>query len=231
MELLNVHNFETMKRDQDAFDMHIYSDYTGYGAQEVLENQMILFTAAMKDSEPNALRLWTILSAFAHWAKINGEIMCQWSGRDDADGWSDSNFMVGMMVLATLNSLERAGLLVENSPLKDLGFVLALIGDFVYGEWEIQEEVPFFTRDEESTTENEPPIEACWPYIIVDYAKRHGIKIHGVLGVEDGFLKKFDDLEKAKLWNPQPGPDRWGWESKVSLCRLATTLALERCSR
>jgi hypothetical protein len=31
MVLLDISNLETLKRDQDAFGMRIYSDYTGYG--------------------------------------------------------------------------------------------------------------------------------------------------------------------------------------------------------
>jgi hypothetical protein len=30
---------EAQKRDQDLFGMHIYNDWTGYGLQEVVENQ------------------------------------------------------------------------------------------------------------------------------------------------------------------------------------------------
>lgn len=236
MDLLNIYDVETYKRDQDAFGMHIYSDFTGYGAQEVLENKMNLFTIAMKEKEPNAVRLWTLLSAFAHFTKADEDVMGFWSNRDDADGWRDSTFMVGMMTLATLNALERGGLLVEKSPIKDLGLVLALVGNFVFEQWEIQEEVPCFLSEEAQRWENEhlleplpeyldkPPMEACWPYIIVDYARRHGIKIEGIAGIKERFVDKFGDPEKAKQWAPGPGPDRWGWRSKVRATPFAYNL-------
>jgi hypothetical protein len=86
----------------------------------------------MKGKEPNSLRLWTLLSAFAHRVKLNDDVMGYWSNRDGADGWRDTTFMVGMMALATLNALERSGLLAEKSPVRDLGLVLALIRNFVY---------------------------------------------------------------------------------------------------
>ncbi len=37
-ELLENLDKEVEKRDQDRFDMHIYSDWTGWGISEVLEN-------------------------------------------------------------------------------------------------------------------------------------------------------------------------------------------------
>ena len=120
-------------------------------------------------------------------------------------------------------------MLARDSPTKDLGLVLALLGDFVYEQWEIQEEVPCFLSKEaqlwtsthllEELPEDlaKPPIEACWPYIIVDYARRHDIKIGGVHKIEERFVEKFGDEEKTNKWKTDSGPDRWGWREKVCI--------------
>jgi hypothetical protein len=58
MKLCSKYCLEAAKRDQDAFSMHVYNDFTAYGLQEVIEKQLNAFNELMKEKEPNAIRLW-----------------------------------------------------------------------------------------------------------------------------------------------------------------------------
>ena len=39
-ELVTKYSLESIKRDQDTFDMYVSNDFTGCGMQEVIENQL-----------------------------------------------------------------------------------------------------------------------------------------------------------------------------------------------
>jgi hypothetical protein len=125
---------------------------------------------------------------------------------DDGDLWRDTLFMVGLAALTTLNALERAGLLDQPTPLRDLGVVLAILGLFWVDNISVTGDVPVFDGMDK---------EECWPYTVVDYAKRHGIEIAGVYEIEKRFVEEYDNAEEAQNWKAKPGVDRWGWKTKV----------------
>ena len=49
-ELLQEWNVQQAKRDQDSFDMYIFSDFSGYGTCEVIENMVKSLTCEFKVS-------------------------------------------------------------------------------------------------------------------------------------------------------------------------------------
>jgi hypothetical protein len=202
------HHIAALKRDQDLFGMHIYNDWTGYGMQEVIENQLSAFNNTMnvnKGQEPDAVDLWIKLSVFAHWA--NGRELQPWMMMDDATKWRETGAMVGLMTLATLNALHRSGLLTKDSPIKDLGLIIALMGNFFADCASLTGEVPILEGCDEMET---------WQYEVVHYAKTAGVEIKGVHDIEKKFVEEHSSEEEVGAWKTREGVDRWGWKAKVS---------------
>ena len=132
-ELVAKYSLECTNRDQDNFSMYASNDFTGYGIQEVIENQLTAINSLMAkrhvSADELAVGLWVRLSAFAHWTQ--SQQLAPWFMMDDGQRWQDTVAMIGIAILATLNALDRAKLLMEHSPVRDLGLVLALLGDFI----------------------------------------------------------------------------------------------------
>ena len=207
-ELVKKYSLESIKRDEDSFDMVVSNDFTGYGLQEVIENQLTAINSLMAkrhvSADELAVGLWVRLSAFAHWTQ--SQQLAPWFMMDDGQRWQDTVAMIGIAILATLNALDRAKLLMEHSPVRDLGLVLALLGDFICDCLDQATTIPYLSSN---------PREICWPYKIVSYAKANGIKIKGVRGIEERFVQKFDDVDEANYWKRKECVDRWGWGTKV----------------
>ncbi|KNG52400.1 hypothetical protein TW65_00210 [Stemphylium lycopersici] len=146
-----------------------------------------------------AIGLWVRLSAFAHWTHSEG--LQPWSMMDDGERWQDTVALIGIVILATVNALNRANLLMEHSPINDLGLVLAILGDFICDCVDLS----LNTRED------------CWPYKIVSYAKASGIEIKGVYGIEDNFVQRFDNADEANRWKRKECVDRWGWGTKWTI--------------
>ncbi|KAF1949115.1 hypothetical protein CC80DRAFT_510763 [Byssothecium circinans] len=205
IELADEYHAQAEVRDQNNLNMLFNSDFTGYGLQEVIENQLSTINSCMiKRPEPKVIELWIRLSAFAHWATDRD--LTHWMMIDDSPRWSDTVAMIGYATIATLNTLDRARLLQKDSPIKDLGFVLALLGDFSTKCFDVAGGIPWISKR----------CEVCWPWKIVHYAKTNGIAIHGVSDIERNFVKKYDDEILVKWWNRKPCVDRWGWSTKAS---------------
>ncbi|KAG9185943.1 hypothetical protein G6011_02499 [Alternaria panax] len=192
-ELVTKYSLEAINRDQDSFDMYVSNDFTGYGMQEVIENQLTAINSLMAKrqlpADELAVELWVRLSAFAHWTQ--SQQLGPWFMIDDGQRWQDTVAMIGIAILATLNALDRAKLLMEQSPVKDMGLVLALIGDFICDCLDQATMIPYLSSN---------PREVCWPYKIVSYAKASGIEIKGVHGIEEKFVQRFDDVDEASYW-------------------------------
>ncbi|KAK7177380.1 hypothetical protein PSPO01_16573 [Paraphaeosphaeria sporulosa] len=216
-ELVTKYSLESTKRNQDVFSMYVSNDFTGYGMQEVVENQLTGINTLMAKrqfpADELAVGLWVRLSAFAHWTQ--SQELGPWIMMDDGERWEDTVAMIGIATLATLNSLDRAKLLKKHSPIKDLDLVLALLGDFICDCLDQITTVPYLSSNTR---------EGCWPYKIVSYAKANNIKIEGVHGIEGKFVQRFDNEDKANYWKRKECVDRWGWGTKVSNMSSQTTL-------
>jgi hypothetical protein len=208
-ELVTEYSLEATKRNQDDFDMYVSNDFTGYGMQEVVENQLreinTLMLKRQLPADELAVGLWVRLSAFAHWTQL--QQLDPWAMIDHAQRWEDTVALIGVAILATLNALDRAKLLKQHTPIKDLGLVLALLGDFICDCLDQTTTIPYLSSNDR---------EVCWPYKIVSYAKANNIKIKGVHGIEEKFVRRFDNDDKANYWKRKECVDRWGWGTKVN---------------
>jgi hypothetical protein len=216
-ELVTKYSLESTKRNQDIFSMYVSNDFTGNGMQEVIENQLTGINTLMAKrrlpADELAVGLWVRLSAFAHWTQ--SQQLGPWFMMEDGQRWQDTVAMIGIAILATLNALDRAKLLMEHSPVKDLGLVLALLGDFICDCLDQTTTIPYLSSNTR---------EVCWPYKIVSYAKASSIEIKGVHGIEGKFVQRFDNEDEANYWKRKECVDRWGWGTKVSNMSSQITL-------
>lgn len=68
--LVNTYRDEAERRDQDNFGMYIYNDFSGYGPQEVIENQLVAFNEVFNKKDYDPHRLWILLEAVAFWLTL-----------------------------------------------------------------------------------------------------------------------------------------------------------------
>lgn len=76
MRLENKYGIQEQKRDQDKFRMYIYNDFTGYGLQEVIENQLAAWAKEFRRKEPIPYEIWMMMQAFAFW--VNATDLGAW---------------------------------------------------------------------------------------------------------------------------------------------------------
>lgn len=66
-KLNKKYDLQTQKRDQDSFGMFIYNDFTGYGLQEVIQNQLFAFNKEFTFDKPSPFALWYMIESLAWW--------------------------------------------------------------------------------------------------------------------------------------------------------------------
>ncbi|KFY69617.1 hypothetical protein V496_00094 [Pseudogymnoascus sp. VKM F-4515 (FW-2607)] len=79
-KLNTKYDIQTQKRDQDLFGMYIYNDFTGYGLQEVIQNQLIAFNKEYTSDKPSPFPLWYTIEALAWWFNRTDTML--WSSKD-----------------------------------------------------------------------------------------------------------------------------------------------------
>lgn len=124
---------------------------------------------------------------------------------EDGDRWRMMGAMLGVAFLTSLNVLERAGLLSQNSPIKDLGLGIALMGRFTLECASLCSEVP--------VPEEWDRAAEVRPNVLVRYARDAGVKVEGVHGIEKDFVEKYP-AEGLERWKAKAGVDWWRWKTK-----------------
>ena len=109
-------------RNPDNFDMYTYNDHAGYGVMEVVRNLFLDFAEAVKENR-----------VMEQWAIVEGTALFMLCGAadpmamvDDGEGVTKMACDIGRMALTALTALDRAGLLAEDSEVKNIGFIMAL---------------------------------------------------------------------------------------------------------
>ena len=191
---LNLHK-EAWKRDQDSQGQYHYNDFSGYGFQEVVENMLFDFNKDYKKANSRSTNiLWHHVEAMAHFLGT-GDLM-HWMMQDDGDRLTQAFSVIGTMVLSVLDILEKEGLFITDSEIKDIPLVLALTIEFARGN-------PA-GRDEKTD----------WMKVVVGKAKKAGIELSDVLagGVND----TIEELKKEVIENDvldKDDEDRLTWEN------------------
>ncbi|KAF2813464.1 uncharacterized protein BDZ99DRAFT_460703 [Mytilinidion resinicola] len=200
--LVNEYTDQAQRRDQDNFDMYVYNDFTGYGLQEVVENQLVAFHEeyTKKDSDPH--RVFVHMEAMAIWLFINE--LAPWVGLDDGDRLCATVDAIGRALLTALNALERADLLKPDSKVKNLPMVLSMflsLASDLDGTGAMERDMLGADKDQ------------TWPHAVVAYARAHDIDLKGkgIYGSAET-VDKFDDMGMEDF-KKKAGPDRWGFKT------------------
>lgn len=132
-----VKNFqkEAMKRDQDVFGQYHYNDFSGYGFQEAVNNEIQAIHNECTKKNPDPLAVWYRITGLAYVVPGSGA----WFMSDDSDQIAQTIKLLGYVILATMELLKKKGLLTADSQIKDLSLVLAMYLGMVAG-WESMED-------------------------------------------------------------------------------------------
>jgi hypothetical protein len=187
---------EAMNRDQDMFGQYHYNDFSGYGFQEAVNNEIQAFHNEYTKKTADPLALWYRITGLAHVLPGTGA----WWMSDDSGQIADTLELIGYAILATMDVLLKNGLLTPDSKVKDLSLVLAMCLEMVAG-WE--------GRGNELT----------WRVPMIEKAEANGIKLSGPYGIEDRVESlKAEHDGKKRDWT------KFNWKKKVSTAfRLCVT--------
>ncbi|KAF2442733.1 hypothetical protein P171DRAFT_522459 [Karstenula rhodostoma CBS 690.94] len=178
----------------DYLQMYISNDFYGYGIQELLENLLIKFDAAIKEkTEEGRMAMWAVLSTTALWltAGQGNDYMMT----DDGARTAEVSALTGAALLTGLASIEESGELKADSKFLDLGIVITsfLLWAKDHEDYGIEDEA------------------VAWREHAVAYFDRSGLAFDkGISGTED-LLKKFRGQSSSK---PIEIIDLWGWTLK-----------------
>jgi len=199
--LVNVYTDQAERRDQDNFDMYVYNDFTGYGLQEVVENQLVAFHQEYikKDSDPH--RVFVHMEAMAIWLFTSE--LSPWMGLDDGDRLCATVDAIGQAFLTALNALERADLLKPDSKVKNIPMVMSMflsLADDLDGTGAMELDMLGLE------------IEQTWPQAVVAYAQAHDLNLEGkgIYGSAE-IADKFDDMSMEEF-KKRRSSDRWGFK-------------------
>ncbi|KFY67676.1 hypothetical protein V496_01462 [Pseudogymnoascus sp. VKM F-4515 (FW-2607)] len=192
-KLNKKYDIQTQKRDQDLFGMYIYNDFTGYGLQEVIQNQLYAFNKEYTSDKPSPFALWYTIEALAWW--FNSTDTMLWNMIDDGNRVYETLQIVGLTVLSTLNMLEQANLLENDSIILNIPLILSLflgfLGDFA-------DAMSFRGKDQN------------WPNAITAYAEKHNIMIKGKYGITG----KHYPSRKVAFVRMAASADKWGFKQR-----------------
>ncbi|KIW70852.1 hypothetical protein PV04_03090 [Phialophora macrospora] len=177
--------YEVAIRDQDAIGEHFYSDFNGYGFQEVMENQLLAFNREVSKKTVQPAALWSFIEAFA-WILDDTPV---WFHVDDPDTVLATLRMIGGAIFTTLKVLEEHDLLGPESAVKNIALVLGVLYDRT-GGW---------PGDQESQLE--------WREAMIKEAKHHGIVF------QDAPYTMSTLLERDGLSGPQNGKGYSKWKN------------------
>ncbi|WDK12505.1 hypothetical protein CGRA01v4_03785 [Colletotrichum graminicola] len=204
---LMTQNIHCELRDPDNFGMYTYNDHAAYGVLQVIQNIILDF----EEAKDNWKEQWVICEAMVPfiWYLSGGDF----ARADDGELCSHTARLIGNLFLATLARLEREGVLTPDSEVKDLGHVMAgmLKVAATFRSYSLLDQG---ARMKRSTKKRPFPFdEDSFDNYVAAYAKKHGITLRGVPGLES-LLKDVDD--SVKLPKETHGDDPWGWETAFS---------------
>jgi len=148
----------------------IYNDFAGYGIQEVIENQFLLYDKAKTLEER-----WMAVTALTYFLACID--VGPWYMQDDGERTAATASMIGVIVLHALSMMAKAKQLKRNNEkFKDIPIVMALVLEFVKA-WEIFERSGLDGADVDADSEEEDEKRKLypWPEHVFTYVHHYGI--------------------------------------------------------
>lgn len=153
---------EAMNRDQDVCNQYHHNDFSGYGFQEAVNNELQAFHSEYAKQKPDPYALWYRITGFAHVIPGPGA----WFMCDDSQQIAQTMEMLGFAVLATMDVLKKNNLITIDSKIKDLPLVLSMCLEMV-AQWDEMEG------------------ELDWRVPMINKAEANGVKLSGPHGIEN----------------------------------------------
>lgn len=158
-ELATEWRVQKEKRDQEAFGMYIFNDWTGYGICEVIENMFLAFEKETKEKNREPLGLWSHIEGMALF--LNDDI-AEWHMFSDSEGNAKRTMLIGTALLTTLENISMETMSVRNA-----GPILCHL-------------LSFAQSMKSSCRLNEDG----WKSIVLEKADKFDIIIEGIPGIE-----------------------------------------------
>ncbi|KFY80532.1 hypothetical protein V499_00607 [Pseudogymnoascus sp. VKM F-103] len=197
-KLNKKYDLQTQKRDQDAFGMFIYNDFTGYGLQEVIQNQLSAFNNEFTSEKPSPFTMWYMIESLAWW--FNSSDTMLWNMIDDGERVCEALQIVGLTVLSTLNNLEQADLFKNDSVIPNIPLILSLFLGFLGN---LADAMSVRGEDQD------------WPNAITAYAEKHDIKIKGKYGITGKHYRANRlSAKKIALVGKAASVDKWKFKQR-----------------
>ncbi|KIX09103.1 uncharacterized protein Z518_00181 [Rhinocladiella mackenziei CBS 650.93] len=184
-------------RNQYAASEYYPEDWSGYAFQEVVENQLVNFDWETRKKTSSPAKLWSLIEGFA-WLLLDQEF---WLYIYDSDRAFATVKLIGRAVFYTLNVFEKRGLLRPDSPVKNIGLVLAILR-YNLRFWPGHEDKP----------------ELEWCEAAIEEAQKRGIEFKGApYGVEKSL--KSAGINGLESRNSHSKWKRFQWSREVGLRR------------
>ncbi|KAL8749743.1 MAG: hypothetical protein Q9184_006683 [Pyrenodesmia sp. 2 TL-2023] len=151
-DLYRAWRIEQFKRNAEVFDVRTYNDYTGYGTGE-----LCAFDEVISTEEKDIWMIWAHIEGMARFLSQDND---RWYHIDDSETNSKRVMLIGTAILTAIDRLIDSGLFVNDSEIRNIGFVLGLLLEFA--------------TEFEGTC---PANEDGWRIVVIRKLGQHGVKI------------------------------------------------------
>ncbi|KAG9185190.1 hypothetical protein G6011_07734 [Alternaria panax] len=110
--------------DPDSFGLDLYTDWSGWGMQEILENMMIEFDQGFQTKEDRVEKMWSVISAVGLWLNEDSHVDAL-INNEDGETTCEIFGLLGCALLTVLAAIEAAGELKPDSRFLDLTLGIA----------------------------------------------------------------------------------------------------------
>lgn len=186
---------ETLKRDQDDFNMHIYNDFSNFGVIEVMENIFQRFSDVTKPKTASYRDIWPEVEGLVLFLRSS---LVDFGMCEDGERISKIIEMVGLLVLTAITVLQKQDVFKPRSDVRNIGIMLAML---IRWAW-----------DEHTDTEIDEE-HISWIYKLIDLAEEAQID----LAVPSDFGEQLSEI-KAARGEKALQMDRWdsiNWTASV----------------
>ncbi|KAL1792704.1 hypothetical protein ACET3X_009211 [Alternaria dauci] len=111
--------------DPDSFGLIQYTDWKGWGMQEIIENMLIEFDKGFHAKDERIEKMWSVISAVGLWLNDDDESISALLGNEDGDTTCEIFGLLGCALLTVLAAIEAAGELKPDSRFLDLALGIA----------------------------------------------------------------------------------------------------------
>ncbi|PQE14944.1 SAP domain-containing isoform 2 protein [Rutstroemia sp. NJR-2017a WRK4] len=129
VKILDKLHHEQEKRDQDLHGMFIYTDWNGWGYNELLTNMLKTFNRDLYKKTVSPYKKWAYVEGFT--AFLQGGRIWEWMMNDDSDTIKAIMNMFGIMLFTSFEMLAEHDLFKPDSSIKNISIIPLLWLEFI----------------------------------------------------------------------------------------------------